>query len=233
MSKTKAKLKTGPLSTDRVKTLVERVEKLVEEREAVNDDIRDVFAEAKGIGYDVKTLRWLIQERKLDAADRDERDALRDTYAHALGMAVELVRVEGLSQREAAKRAGVSKSSVNRALAVPAMSQEPVPHDPGTGEITEPRSPALCASDSPEPVVPTGNEGRAGERGPEQDAASPSGLLGNESVPQAVTQGEEGAATISVGAVAKPEAERVASPESDDRLDFPPFLTKAGQRARA
>lgn len=125
------------MSNNRVKSFVERAERLIGEREAIGADLRDVFAEAKGVGYDVKTLKWLIQERKMDAADRDERDTLRDTYAHAMDMAIDLVRVDGLSQREAARAAGVSKSSLNRALAVPAASQEPVPHNPETGEIDE------------------------------------------------------------------------------------------------
>lgn len=119
MSKTTA----GPVNQGRLKSFVERIEKLREEKKAIGSDEREVFSEAKGVGYDTGTIRWLLKEREVDQADRDERDTLRDTYAHALGMAVDLVRVEGLSQREAAKRTGTSKSSVNRALAVPEVSQ--------------------------------------------------------------------------------------------------------------
>jgi uncharacterized protein (UPF0335 family) len=119
MNKTKA----GPVNAGRLKSFVERIEKLEEERHAIGSDIKDVYSEAKGVGYDVKTLRWTVSERKIDSADRDERDALRDTYAHALGMAVDLVRDEGLSLREAGRQTGVSKSSIQRALAVPEVSQ--------------------------------------------------------------------------------------------------------------
>lgn len=119
-----AKAKAGPISNGRVKSFIERVERLEEERGAIGTDIRDVYAEAKGVGYDVKTLRWMVQERKVDAADRAERDALREMYASALSMAVELVRVEGLSLRQAEEITGASKSSIQRALAVPELSQD-------------------------------------------------------------------------------------------------------------
>ncbi|MBV8392610.1 MAG: DUF2312 domain-containing protein [Alphaproteobacteria bacterium] len=81
------KTKAGPISADRLKSFIERVEKLEEERAAIGGDIRDVYSEAKGVGYDVKTMRKLVSLRKMDAADRDEQEALLDTYKHALGMA--------------------------------------------------------------------------------------------------------------------------------------------------
>ena len=80
------KTKAGPISADRLKSFVERIEKLEEERHAIGGDIRDVYSEAKGVGYDVRTMRHVVSLRKLDAADRDEQEALLDTYKHALGM---------------------------------------------------------------------------------------------------------------------------------------------------
>ena len=80
------KTKAGPISAERLKSFVERIEKLDEERKAISDDMRDVYSEAKGVGYDVKTMRKIVSLRKMDAADRDEQDALLDTYKHALGM---------------------------------------------------------------------------------------------------------------------------------------------------
>ncbi|HZQ01383.1 MAG TPA: DUF2312 domain-containing protein [Reyranella sp.] len=74
------------MNVGRLKGFIERVEKLEEERAAVGADIRDVYSEAKGVGYDVKTIRKLVQLRKLDAADRAEQESLLDTYKHALGM---------------------------------------------------------------------------------------------------------------------------------------------------
>jgi uncharacterized protein (UPF0335 family) len=80
------KVKAGPISADRLKSFVERIEKLEEERKAIGGDIRDVYTEAKGVGYDVKTMRKIISIRKMDAAERDEQEQLLDVYKHALGM---------------------------------------------------------------------------------------------------------------------------------------------------
>lgn len=124
--KGKTKAAAGPVNQGRLKSFVERIEKLEEERQAVGGDVRDIYSEAKGVGYDVGAIRRLIAYRKLDAADRAERETLDDVYRHALGMAVDLVRDEGLSLREAEAATGASKSSIQRALAVPAVSQPPL-----------------------------------------------------------------------------------------------------------
>lgn len=76
----------GPISADRLKSFMERIEKLDEERAAIAGDIRDIFSEAKDVGYDTKTMREMLRLRKMDAADRDEQETLRDVYAHALGV---------------------------------------------------------------------------------------------------------------------------------------------------
>ena len=81
-----SKKKAGPISAERLKSFVERIEKLEEERHAIGSDIRDVYSEAKGVGYDVKTMRKIVSLRKLDAADRAEAATLLDMYCHALGM---------------------------------------------------------------------------------------------------------------------------------------------------
>jgi uncharacterized protein (UPF0335 family) len=71
---------------DQLKAFVERIERLEEEKKAISDDIRDVYAEAKGTGYDVKALRTVIRLRKQDKHERAEQEALLETYLHALGM---------------------------------------------------------------------------------------------------------------------------------------------------
>lgn len=70
-----------------LKSFIERIERLTEEKKELADDIRDVFAEAKGSGFDTKIMRRAIRERKMDKAVRDEGEALFDLYWHALGMA--------------------------------------------------------------------------------------------------------------------------------------------------
>ena len=71
---------------DQLKAFVERVERLEEEKKAISDDIRDVYAEAKGNGFDVKALRTIVRLRKQDSAERKEQQAVLETYMHALGM---------------------------------------------------------------------------------------------------------------------------------------------------
>jgi uncharacterized protein (UPF0335 family) len=69
-----------------LKSLVERIERLEEERTALSADIREVFAEAKGQGFDTKIMRQVIRMRRLDKADRQEQEAILDLYLSALGM---------------------------------------------------------------------------------------------------------------------------------------------------
>lgn len=76
----------GPISADRLKSMVERIEKLTEEKDGIAEDIKDIYSEAKGVGYDVKTIRRIVALRKMDAADRAEAATLLETYAHALGL---------------------------------------------------------------------------------------------------------------------------------------------------
>jgi len=71
---------------DHLKAFVERVERLEEERKAIADDVRDVYAEAKANGFDVKAMRTVVRLRKLDVNARKEQEAILETYLHALGM---------------------------------------------------------------------------------------------------------------------------------------------------
>jgi uncharacterized protein (UPF0335 family) len=71
---------------DQLKAFVERIERLEEEKKTISDDIRDVYAEAKGNGYDVKALRTIVRLRKQDADERREHETILETYMHALGM---------------------------------------------------------------------------------------------------------------------------------------------------
>jgi uncharacterized protein (UPF0335 family) len=71
---------------DHLKAFVERIERLEEEKKALSDDLRDVYAEAKGTGFDVKALRAIVRMRKEDTDERKEHEAILETYMHALGM---------------------------------------------------------------------------------------------------------------------------------------------------
>ena len=71
---------------DRLKSFIERIERLEEEKKALAEDIKEVFAEAKGTGFDVKIMRQIIRIRKMDKDDLDEQETLLDVYKRALGM---------------------------------------------------------------------------------------------------------------------------------------------------
>jgi uncharacterized protein (UPF0335 family) len=71
---------------DQLKAVIERIERLEEEKKATSDDIREVYAEAKVNGFDVKALRTIVRLRKQDVDERKEEEAVLETYMHALGM---------------------------------------------------------------------------------------------------------------------------------------------------
>ena len=80
-------LAEGSIAADELRLLIERIERLEEEKKAMADDIRDVYAEAKARGYDPKTMRAVVRLRKMENNARQEAEALLDTYKAALGLA--------------------------------------------------------------------------------------------------------------------------------------------------
>src|SRR3546814_19765148 len=76
----------GGVAGERLRSFIERIERLEEEKAALGADIREVFAEAKGSGFDVKIMRQILKLRKMEQADRQEQEALLDLYMAALGM---------------------------------------------------------------------------------------------------------------------------------------------------
>lgn len=76
----------GGIAADRLRSLIERIEHLEEEKSAIGNDIKDVYAEAKSAGFDTKIMKNVIKLRKMNAADRDEQEFLLETYCKALGL---------------------------------------------------------------------------------------------------------------------------------------------------
>ncbi|MCA1241837.1 DUF2312 domain-containing protein [Stappia stellulata] len=76
----------GGIAGDQLRAFIERIERLEEEKKVIADDIKDVYAEAKGNGFDVKILRQLIALRKKQPHEREEEESILDLYKHALGM---------------------------------------------------------------------------------------------------------------------------------------------------
>jgi uncharacterized protein (UPF0335 family) len=80
-------LAEGSVAADELRLLIERIERLEEEKKGIADDVRDVYAEAKARGYDPRTMRAIVRLRKMEAHSRQEAEALLDTYKAALGLA--------------------------------------------------------------------------------------------------------------------------------------------------
>jgi uncharacterized protein (UPF0335 family) len=96
----------GGIAGERLKSFIERIERLEEEKKALAEDIKEVFAEAKGVGFDVKTMRQIIKLRKIDQDDLDEQEALLDTYKRALGMLPDFAEEEAAEAAPKRRSAG-------------------------------------------------------------------------------------------------------------------------------
>jgi len=81
------KVKTGGVAADQLRSFIERIERLDEEKSVLANDIKEVFAEAKMNGFDTPAMRQILKLRKMDNSDRQEREAILDLYMRALGMA--------------------------------------------------------------------------------------------------------------------------------------------------
>jgi len=88
MTASKGDVEVGGIAADRLRSLVERIERLEEEKQALAGDIREVFAEAKGTGFDTKIMRQVIKLRKMEKDDRDEQEHLLELYKRAVGLEV-------------------------------------------------------------------------------------------------------------------------------------------------
>jgi uncharacterized protein (UPF0335 family) len=80
----------GGIAGEQLKFFIERIERLEEEKRALSDDIKEVYAEAKGTGFDPKIMRQIIKIRKMDKEELDEEESLLDGYKQALGMSPEI-----------------------------------------------------------------------------------------------------------------------------------------------
>ncbi|MCL4169051.1 UNVERIFIED_CONTAM: hypothetical protein GTU68_009373 [Idotea baltica] len=82
------------VAREQLQSIVERVERLEEEKKGIADDIKDIYAEAKANGFETKAIRQIVRDRKLEKTERDEFEAILDTYRAALGMLPEF-RADG------------------------------------------------------------------------------------------------------------------------------------------
>ena len=86
-AKSAANVEAAGIAADRLRSFIERIERLEEEKAALSADIKEVYGEAKGVGFDTKVMRQVIRLRKMEQADRREQEELLDLYKRAIGMA--------------------------------------------------------------------------------------------------------------------------------------------------
>ena len=79
-------VEVGGIARERLQSFVERIERLEEEKDAMTSDIREVYSEAKSVGFDIKIMRQIVRLRRLDSSDRQQQEELLDVYKIALGM---------------------------------------------------------------------------------------------------------------------------------------------------
>jgi uncharacterized protein (UPF0335 family) len=127
------------MSDARLKSLAERINRLMDDRDAIGGDIRDIYSEAKSAGYIPKALRKTIARMRADQSDLAEQDTLVELYEAALGRvgrAMAAVRA-GSTLDAAAEANGIHRATLARARAVAKSSENATDaHDPATGEIT-------------------------------------------------------------------------------------------------
>jgi uncharacterized protein (UPF0335 family) len=131
----------GGVAGERLKSFIERIERLEEEKKSIAEGIKEVYAEAKGTGFDTKTMRAIVRLRRLSQEERDEQEALLDLYKAALGM---------LSDTP------LGEAAIRRASGQPPASQPPSPPNPDDdeGAAGAPEAPP----ESPDPAEPTAPE---------------------------------------------------------------------------
>ena len=86
MDETQVKAEVGGVATERLRSLIERIERLEEEKKGIQGDIRDIFADVISAGFDVKAMRTILKLRKMNAADREEAETIVEVYRKALDM---------------------------------------------------------------------------------------------------------------------------------------------------
>ena len=224
------------MTDNRLKSLADRINRLMDERDAIGADIRDIYTEAKGVGYIPKALRKVIARLRMDPAKRAEDDTLVELYEAALGpvgKAMAAVR-DGATLDDAAEANGVHRATLARARAVAKTGENATVanHPENATAIPEPRTThPMQANPAPQGSPPSAPE--AGEVVSLAGPPVPEGGVGTGTHSSTDTgipvSGDEAPATPSVGAVAAEP--RVAPPEDD--LAIPPFLIRRRAEAGA
>lgn len=186
------------MSDNRLKSLAERIERLMDERDGIQSDIRDIYAEAKSAGYVPKVLRKAITRKRMDPDKRSEEDTILDLYEDALSpsmrRAVEMAKA-GATLREIETETGIDHNTVARSVSQNKKSE--------TGEVEH------SGEAAGHPSEPSSSAEQSVNSGPLLGRVSPCSQHGQGEHPG--THSDEAPATPSVGAVESPKGERVAS----------------------
>lgn len=212
------------MADNRLKSIAERIEHLMDERDGIQSDIRDIYAEAKSAGYVPKVLRKAITRKRMDPSKRDEEDTILDLYEGALSGPMRkavAMAAKGATSREIEDATGIDHATVARSVALNKKSE------------TKDAAPRACVNDSaaiaaaaPPPVVPRFATPQAAEVASPVAAPVPEGGEGTG------THSDETGIPVSVGAVAA-QPRVASSPSIDDDLTIPDFLDRRPERARA
>lgn len=201
-------MKPGHNSGDnRLKSLADRIERLMDERDGIQSDIRDIYAEAKSAGYVPKVLRKAITRKRMDPSKRDEEDTILDLYEGALTPTMRkavAMAAKGASAREIETETGIDQATVARSVSLNKKSETDTPAPQGLSLPTAPETTGAATL-----------------------VVAPASQNGGVEAGTSFETDDEVAAATSVGAVAS-ESERVATPFLGDDPGPPPaFLRRS------
>ncbi|WP_457662742.1 DUF2312 domain-containing protein [Sinorhizobium medicae] len=210
------------VARDQLRAFIERIERLEEEKKAIAEDIKDVYGEAKSMGFDAKILRKVISIRKQDADERAEQEAILDTYLQALGMIqfdmFEEPEAETSAKLVAQVATGLQTQAGRAALltAVDIMSEREERFDAETGEILDdaPRSDGGLNIVTKHTEIATASQG--GTASPSAEAEAPGSNAGGEDVDRSAERANINAVASAPG----PDGKRAThSPEEATEMD--------------
>lgn len=216
------------IAAQQLKHLVERIERLTEEKQAIQKDVAEVYAECEAFGYDKKIVRKVVQIREMDAAKRQEEEALLDLYMSALGMMpadqprAKVSRVHSTTADSGPGAPGVARSDSLTLDAGAAVRYAPDPScKPGGATLASPGEASETATDKPEP------SGASTELPPSPESVPDGAGVGSVAPP--ATHSLE---VVPADAGADPLAQhkRPALAPGHDDLQIPAFLDRRAQR---
>jgi uncharacterized protein (UPF0335 family) len=215
----------------RLKSLVERIERLMDERDGLGEDIRDVFTEVKSAGYVPKVLRKVIVRRRMDPSKRAEEDSWQEMYESALDGPTRkalTMAASGATARQIEAETGIDQATVARSVSLKKRRETEPPHDPKTGEIND----ADGRSEPANGLPASGDEARAAELGPgpssERCAEAVRLRDGHKEGSREGGEDHEAQAPLTVE-MGHPASSPDAPP---DDLAIPPYLDRRHERVR-